>query len=114
MAGVVRVDRESRTFVLTGELDMSNCHELDAAIGEADWLDGETVHFDLSGLTFVDSCGLRSLLQAQMEGRKVIIDSPTAPVRRVFEITGLSAVLGVEIRDADGLAEPKPPVSGAA
>ena len=110
MAGVVRVDRESRTFVLTGELDMSNCDELDAAIAQADWLDGETVHFDLSGLTFVDSCGLRSLMRARAEGRKIIIDSPTASVRKVLEITALSDALGVEIRNPDGLTEPKPPV----
>ena len=113
MAGVVRVDRESRTFVLTGELDMSNSDELDAALAEADWLDGETVHVDLSGLTFIDSCGLRSLLRAHTKGRNVVIDSPTAQVRKVFEITGLSAEFGVELRGAN-LTESKPPLSGAA
>ena len=100
MAAVVRADPEHRTFVLTGELDMSNCVELDAAIAQADWLDGESVRFDLSGLTFIDSSGLQSLLGARAAGRKVIIDSPTAQVRKVLEITGLSDVLGFELGDA--------------
>ena len=107
MAAVVRVDPEHRTFVLMGELDMSNSVELDAAIEQADWLDGGSVRFDLSGLTFVDSCGLQSLLGARAPGRKVVFDRPTSQVRRVLEITGLSATPGIEIRNADGTKEPK-------
>ena len=105
MAAVVRVDPEHRTFVLRGELDMSNAHELEAAIAAADWLDDGPVRFDIADLTFADSTGLRALMKPYAVGRMLIFDSPTPIVRRLLEILGYDSLSGVRIEDGGGSEE---------
>lgn len=72
--------------------------ELDAAtsVGLAETL-GAIAHSalvaDLSELTFIDSCGVGSLLTAkehiESSGNTFILTRPSQPVRRVFELLGL-------------------------
>jgi anti-anti-sigma factor len=69
------------------------------AVGLA--LDGQggELHLDLSELTFVDSTGMKTLvsLHSRVEslGRRLVIVSPTRPVRRVLAVVGLDEVLDV-------------------
>jgi anti-anti-sigma factor len=92
--------REGDTTVLVfrGELDMASAPEafeiLIAAIREGD------VVIDASELSFIDSSGIRSLVEAQREAnrgigadRVVSVRNPSAPVRRVLEVTGLDALI---------------------
>jgi len=73
---------------LSGELDLAR----EAEIHRRLVIDstGDVVA-DLSGVTFVDSSGLRSLLRARQEltehGRSLSLANPTDPVRRLLEIT---------------------------
>ena len=55
-------------------------------------LGGGDVTFDLSELTFIDSSGVRALLQvvAGLEHGSLILLDPTDAVRRVFDIVGLA------------------------
>ena len=54
---------------------------------------------DLSALEYISSCGLRAVLQAAREAqaRKVrfALCSLTAPVKRVFEISGLQNLMEI-------------------
>jgi anti-sigma B factor antagonist len=75
---------------LAGELDLAGA-DLMNRLGE--WLKAQPNHtpliLDLSGMTFVDSSGIRMLLDTTADGRKVALFSPTPPVARVLELTGL-------------------------
>ena len=105
MAAVVRVDRKHRTFVLCGELDMSNAHELEAAVSAADWLDDGPVRFDIADLAFADSTGLRALMKPYAAGRTLIFERPTPAVRRLLEILGYDSLDGIRIEDGESFEE---------
>ena len=79
-----------------GELDVSNAQTLESAIERvvAEHHPSELV-FDLGGLRFMDSAGIAVLLGATKKVDSVALREPSAIVRRVVELTGLSAVLPV-------------------
>ena len=75
-----------------GELDLSTVDSLEHALGEID--DGaETIVLDLSGLSFIDSTGLRLVLAlndrygGEADRLRVIAGSPA--VKRLLDIVGL-------------------------
>ena len=88
-----------------GELDLSTSAELGEAL-EREIAEGKSVLVDLSGVTFIDSTGLNTLIRAlrssEANGGALMV-SPDLPaqVSRVFEITGLSAVLPIAPEGAD-------------
>ena len=55
---------------------------------------------DLASVTFIDSSGLRVLIdahrRAEADGRVLVIVHPSPPVSRLFEISGLTNHLHVE------------------
>lgn len=80
----------------TGEIDAHTAPSLAAAIDEA----GPDVRLDLSGVEFVDSSGLRVLIDAhqrldEQDGSLTIV-SPSPAVTRLFEISGVSDYLSVQ------------------
>lgn len=85
--GVVRV---------RGELDVATASSLENVLlrprGQ-----GEVVELDLSELGFMDSTGLRVLLRARQAadrgGWEVVLVAVSAPVRRLFDLSGVHAVL---------------------
>jgi anti-anti-sigma factor len=63
----------------------------------------QDVTIDLSDLTFLDSTGLRALIQISQSlgpDGKLILESPRGTVARLLEIVGADDFPGVEIRDA--------------
>jgi anti-sigma B factor antagonist len=78
-----------------GEVDAHTAPRLAAALAEAPDSDVMVAHF--GGVTFMDSSGLRVLVEATTRaaeaGRELIISSPSAAVRRVVEISGLNETL---------------------
>jgi anti-anti-sigma factor len=93
-------------FAIGGELDISNADEA-REIMEAELEGGSALVIDLSGLTFMDSQGLRLFLQlvkrAQQIGLSpVVLMDPTDEVRRVLEIALPHGAPGLEIREAEG------------
>lgn len=86
-----------------GELDLATAGALDDALRA--WLDdpaaGELV-VDLSGVTFMDSSGLRAVLVASTEAaeneRRMVVLPGDGQARRVIELAQVSAFL--ELRDA--------------
>ena|ERR671931_419306 len=87
---------------LVGDLDLSTVHNFTPAVegsaGEGD------VTLELSGLQFIDSSGIRALLQFYVtlkdSGRNLVLVSPTPFVSRVFDTLELAAN-GVDIRDSE-------------
>jgi anti-anti-sigma factor len=83
----LRVDVDG-VLVLSGEIDSYT------APGLAERLADPAVEVvDVSAITFIDSTGLRTLLQADRsrrdDGRRFALRSPSAPVQRLLEISGL-------------------------
>lgn len=82
-------------IALRGELDVAGAslleNELDRITVDHE---PETVVFDLSGLEFMDSTGLRLIVLAdgrlQQEGRALALVQGPADVHRVFEITRMT------------------------
>ena len=95
----LETSRHADRYVIaaTGDLDMSSAGQLDAEIRTAEATNVDRIILDLSGLTFMDSIGLRSLLQAQARSqadsnRLRLIRRPRR-VQRVFELTTTDALL---------------------
>ena len=99
-AVTVRDSGDGPVVALTGEVDQSAVtgieHAVRAAISDAtSWT------LDLSSVTYLDSSGLRLLLDldnaARVEGATVTFRPPKSPMaRRALEITGLEHRLGWE------------------
>jgi anti-anti-sigma factor len=85
----VKEGESGPVVLLVGELDMDGANRAEAALFYALHEHGPVVA-DLSRLTFIDSCGLRSLVLARRRlrqaGSDLVIRDPSGPVTRVLEI----------------------------
>jgi anti-anti-sigma factor len=84
------------TIVVSGDVDIANADALKAAVDSVSAGAPERVIFDLSDLRFIDSAGIAVLLYATERGAPVELLDPSPAVRRVVELTGLTAVLKIE------------------
>ena len=91
----------------SGELDMSNGEVLGQAIDKARQDGAQNLIVDLRELSFMDSSGLRLLLDTWNESklserRLSIVVSKSGLVRRVLEISGCDTILPVvdDLKDA--------------
>jgi anti-sigma B factor antagonist len=85
---------------LTGEVDISNAIQLEQELIPALVSGGELV-LDCSGLTFIDSTGIRVLIDAAkwLEGSgRLVLLSPSSLIRRSLELLGVDQLSAVEIR----------------
>jgi anti-anti-sigma factor len=87
----------SSSFVVSGELDMETVHVFEKAV--EDGAGAEPLTLELSDLTFLDSTGLRAILDAATEptSRCVILHGVRDQIRRLFEISGLTMVSNLHI-----------------
>ncbi len=87
-------DDGSYRLALTGELDLATVPEFERALRTACADGARAVTIDLSGLTFIDSTGLRAILEGHQicstQGREYWIDRKMqTPVKRLLEIAGV-------------------------
>ena len=86
------------TVALTGRLDTTTAPELEAALQQS--LPGITsLIFDLAGLEYISSAGLRLLLSAQKEMNrqgKMVVRGANETIREVFDITGFTDIMTIE------------------
>lgn len=79
-------------WAIEGEIDANSAPSLAAAL--AAMPDVPQVVADFAGVTFMDSSGLRVLVDAATQaagaGKKFAIANPQAAIKRVVEISGLS------------------------
>jgi anti-sigma B factor antagonist len=95
----VKVTSGRCTMVLSGELDVATAPLLRDRLAEVtDELETELV-LDIGGLTFIDSTGLSLIVSAhkalKARGAALVVSSPTRMALRLFEISGLDAVLSI-------------------
>jgi anti-anti-sigma factor len=80
---------------LAGELDLARVAQLDQAVREA-WGDSGRIEIDLRDLSFIDSSGLRALMDihnvAESDGLSYALIQGPPEVHRTFELTGLASV----------------------
>jgi anti-sigma B factor antagonist len=77
----------TETIALSGEIDVA---ATEAVRTQLDAASAPTVRVDLCAVTFLDSTGLRVLIETAQrlagEGRRLIVTNPPPSVRRVFDI----------------------------
>jgi anti-anti-sigma factor len=76
-----------------GELDLASVDQLDWQLRELRETGFDQIELDLSALTFIDSTGLRLVLEwdnvAQRDGLRLRLRPGPPAVQRVFEVTGV-------------------------
>jgi anti-sigma B factor antagonist len=86
------------TVELKGELNVGTSPELEQALkGKLEEVD--KLIFDLSGLEYISSAGLRVLLfshQTVSKNGTMIIRNLTDEVKDIFEVTGFSDAMNIE------------------
>lgn len=87
-------------MVLGGEVDAHTAPELAAHLDPLPGDAGTDVVLDLGGVDFIDSSGLRVLVEANRTAteadRRLVLRSPSPAVQRLLEISGLTGHLHVE------------------
>jgi anti-anti-sigma factor len=96
MSAVARIDN-TMCFTISGQLDLVVEDQLTEVVSEAaSTPEIVALHFDLSAVTFIDSSGLRGLIQSS----KIALDrdltftvefTDKGPVARLLDLTGLRA-----------------------
>jgi anti-sigma B factor antagonist len=93
--GVLEIasDDGHHTLVLTGELDIASSWLLEHPLLKIRASGVQSFTLDLSGLTFIDSTGIRAVLAASglcaTRGCEFMVIPGSAQVQRVFEFAGL-------------------------
>jgi anti-anti-sigma factor len=84
---------------LRGEVDLSTAEALLDALRELIHAGGPLI-VDLSGITFMDSTGVKALISAthHLEPEdELVLRSPTLPLQRLFDLTRLAHVPGIRV-----------------
>ena len=95
----IDAEHQSDAYVvrIVGELDLSGCAEFDLALEAAEQSQAGRIVIDLEELTFIDSIGLRTLLQASRRsasnGNRLQITHVEGHPAKLFRLTGLDEVL---------------------
>jgi anti-anti-sigma factor len=94
-----RIDRTRtdarQTLAPNGELDSGSYPALIEAFERAAAeTDGDELHLDLRGLSFIDSAGLRAIIQLERTARErslmLVVTPPPAPLTELLHLTGLT------------------------
>lgn len=79
-----------------GEIDSQSAPSISAALGAA----SGSVNLDLAGVTFVDSSGLRVLVEGhqllESRGRRLTILNPSTVVERILDLSAIDQYLNIE------------------
>lgn len=91
-----------RHWRLVGDLDLASAPELEAYLEPA-FAESGNLTFDAAGLTFVDSSGIRTLIRLSLRlgEHRLIILNPSPNLSRLFDLTGIRNMGGIELRNAD-------------
>jgi anti-sigma B factor antagonist len=96
----VVVDGDVVRASVAGELDGASAARLQRSLSAVIAVSAGAVVLDMSGVSFIDSTGLRVLVVLQRrlsaQRRPLTLGDVSAQTRRLLEISGLSAVFGVD------------------
>jgi anti-sigma B factor antagonist len=95
--GSVAGHRALVVLPLSGELDVANATGAQKLLLGLELRRGDRLALDLSGITFMDSTGIRLILQAgeraRMLGASLVVVRPPEHVMRVLSLVGLDEQL---------------------
>ncbi len=95
-AAPIVITRTTSGFAVSGEIDAHTAPDVATAIAESS---DDRLVIDLSGVEFVDSSGLRVLIEAHQSrldgGRSLALANPSSVVRRLFDIAGVVGYLDI-------------------
>jgi anti-anti-sigma factor len=90
------LDRDDATIVrVVGELDVASATLLDDALKDAEATDASVIAIDLAGVSFIDSTGLRALLEAHARDTRharagrLQITGGSPQARKLFRLAGV-------------------------
>jgi anti-anti-sigma factor len=96
--------------VADGELDLATAPALRDALVTAEASDASTIVLDIDAVGFIDSSGLRALIEAharsEQNGKRLRITKGTEAARRLFALTGADA--GLPFIDVPARTSPAP------
>ena len=94
------VVRLPRGWLVSGEIDASNCADLAAALADVPDVTRGPLELDLVGVTFIDSSALRVFLalaeRVSKAGGSVAVSNPTGPVARLLRMCDLESTFGLD------------------
>lgn len=94
----LRITREDRRLVLRGDFDLAGEERFGAALEPLLAEEGD-VRLDLSAVAFIDSTGLRALLDAKERlgnAGSLILERPSHAVRHLLEVSGVVGRVTIE------------------
>ncbi|MEA2267367.1 MAG: anti-sigma factor antagonist [Solirubrobacteraceae bacterium] len=75
-----------------GDLDLASVPALERTLTDVEATDAKALVLDLDGLDFIDSTGLRAVIEADMrsraDGGRMTITRGSPQVQRLFELVG--------------------------
>ncbi|MEO8267569.1 MAG: STAS domain-containing protein [Ilumatobacteraceae bacterium] len=93
----LEISASSTGWEVSGEIDAHTAPTLAAAMAE---LPAGVVTIDMAGVSFMDSSGLRVLIEAATRARDgggdLVIANPTPGITRLVEISGLGGQLRLD------------------
>ena len=104
----VQRDHELATIMVSGELDLATVPQLSAAVAEHH--DAGLLVLDLTAVTFIDSTGVRVLIQADRScarsGSCLVVLAGDGPVRRLLDLCKLDGRLALVTEHPFPAAQP--------
>jgi anti-anti-sigma factor len=97
---LLRLTCTDRALLVEGDVDLANADELAEALRQSIASGVRTV--DLSGVSFLDSEGLRTLMRAAltMDGQApLVLRGPSRSVRRLLDVALPTGAPGLEVLD---------------
>ena len=102
------------TVLVSGELDLATAPQLSAAVAEHG--DAKMLVLDMTATTFIDSTGVRALLEAHHRsagsGSRLLVVAGDGAVRRVLELCELDGRLTIVSDHPAPTAEPSAATDG--
>jgi anti-anti-sigma factor len=95
----IRSERQgdSHVVALAGEFDIDGVAQVDRELRRAEAANAREILLDLTGLGFMDSSGVRMILEAQArsraDGHRLLLSCAPGPVQRLFDLTDLTSRL---------------------
>ncbi|MBO4890922.1 MAG: STAS domain-containing protein [Lachnospiraceae bacterium] len=93
-----KVEGSRIDIALEGRLDTTTAPELEEVV-KAELAGKDSLVFDLAGLEYISSAGLRVLLSAQkiMNNQgSMVVKNTSEEVNEIFEVTGFADILTIE------------------
>jgi anti-sigma B factor antagonist len=105
--GTAQIGADAFVVSVSGELDLSTVEPLEQELAAVMEQGGRRVIVDLTGVTFIDSVSLGALVfnakRLRTNGGTCVIVADDPRILRIFEITGLGRVFGIERSLAEGV-----------